>query len=176
MKVGISDVTNYRIITHILKRRKLSKKKIGTAWIEFRSDKNGRSVYRVQFAKLRSMKISSKVYGHKRHGSISTASRRQTRRENDVALSLRKFSSVAVSSRLGHQALTILRTKVMVVLTMVIKGICCYKILAEDETVNAIRHLEAIKRFIDHWYGNRKRTVSLVFNDARLHCYISTTF
>lgn len=42
------------------------------------------------------------------------------------------------------------RRKVVIVLTMDIRGICFHEIFAENETFDTVRYLAFLKRFMDH--------------------------
>lgn len=55
----------------------------------------------------------------------------------------------------------------MVAVAISIKGICCYEILAKNETVHAARYLEFLKRFMDRWHGNRRHAIWLLDDNAR---------
>lgn len=67
------------------------------------------------------------------NGSIITVRRRLTEE---------KPSSMAVSKRFGH--------KIIVVIAPDIRGIYYYEILPGNETMNAARYVELLKRFTDY--------------------------
>lgn len=54
----------------------------------------------------------------------------------------------------------------MVVFSMGIKGIHYCEIVAESETMNAVRCLESLTRLIDCWHGNRKHVLWLTGDGA----------
>lgn len=47
----------------------------------------------------------------------------------------------------------------MVVLAVDMRDICCYRMLVENKTMNIVRYLGFLKRFIGHWPDSRKYAV-----------------